>query len=37
MFISGILAGVVAKRASNTQNPASAYPATGAMQIVAED
>lgn len=37
MFISGILAGVVAKRASNSQTPSSAYPATGAMQIVAEE
>lgn len=37
MLIAGILAGVVAKRASTNTNPASAYPATGAMQVVAED
>jgi MFS family permease len=37
MFISGVLAGVVAKRATSTESPANAYPATGTMQIVAED
>lgn len=37
MILSGILAGVVAKRASSKQKPESAYPATGAMQIVSED
>lgn len=37
MVISGILAGLVAKRASRNTNPANSYPATGAMQIVAED
>jgi len=37
MFISGILAGVVAKRAKTQESPANSYPATGAMQIVSED
>ena len=37
MFISGILAGVVAKRAKTLESPANSYPATGAMQIVSED
>ena len=37
MFIAGILAGQVAKRAKANETPANSYPATGTMQIVAED
>lgn len=37
MLIAGILAGMVAKRATSPDSPANSYPATGTMQIVAED
>lgn len=37
MLIAGILAGVVAKRAVAMESPANSYPATGTIQVVAED
>lgn len=37
MLIAGILAGIVAKRAVALESPENSYPATGTMQVVAED
>jgi predicted MFS family arabinose efflux permease len=37
MAIAGILAGLVAKRAVALESPENSYPATGTMQVVAED